>query len=203
MKLITSKRPSAAMIVALLALSLGLGGSAVAGSGVLTKNQVKTVANKQITKRAPRLAVARAKSADIAKSADTAKSADNAKSADTARSADNAKSADTARSADTAGRATNVHAANVNSDGSLLGSVPAGVTSERSNTGVYLVTFTRPIAGCLISAALGGNDGNAPLGGAANTIPYTQGNPNQLVVITYNGAGAYEDRDFYVQMVCP
>jgi hypothetical protein len=87
--------------------------------------------------------------------------------------------------------------------GSLLGSVPAGVTAERLNTGLYVVTFNRPVAGCLISAAVGSSDGNAPRGGGANTIPYTQGNPNQLVVITYNGAAAYEDRDFYVQMVCP
>jgi hypothetical protein len=190
MKLISRKRPSAAMIVAVLALSLALGGSAVAGSGVLTKKQVKTVANKQITKRAPRLAVASAARADAAKSADAA------------RSADTAKSAGTAKSADTAGRATNVHAANVNSDGSMLGSVPAGVTSERSNAGVYVVTFNRTVAGCLISAALGSNDGIAKAG-SASVIPYTQGNPSQLVVATFNAAGAPEDRDFYVQMVCP
>jgi hypothetical protein len=60
MTLISHRQPSAAMIVAVLTLSLALGGSAVAGSGVLTKQQVKTVANKQITKRAPRLAVASA-----------------------------------------------------------------------------------------------------------------------------------------------
>lgn len=185
MKFIFGKRPSAAMIVAVLALALGLGGSAVAGSGVLTKKQVKTVSNKQISKRAPRLAVASAKRADTAKSADTA------------------RSADAAKSADTSGRATNVHAANVNADGSVLGSVPAGATAERRNTGLYVVTFNRPVASCLISAALGSNDANAPLGGGTNTIPYTQGKPNQLVVITYNGAAAFEDRDFYVQMVCP
>ena len=63
MKLISSKRPSAAMIVAVLAVSLGLGGSAVAAIGFLTQKQVKQVkriSNKQITKRAPGLAVASA-----------------------------------------------------------------------------------------------------------------------------------------------
>jgi hypothetical protein len=68
MKSISRKRPSAAMIVAVVALSLGLGGSAIAASGVLSKGKVKAVANKQITKRAPGLTVASAKSADTAKS---------------------------------------------------------------------------------------------------------------------------------------
>ena len=66
----TNRRPSAAMIIAVLALTLGLGGSAIAASGVLTKAQVKTVVNKQIKKKAPKLSVARAKQADRATEAD-------------------------------------------------------------------------------------------------------------------------------------
>jgi hypothetical protein len=170
MKSISRKRPSAAMIVAVVALSLGLGGSAIAGSGVLTKKQVKTVAktvaNKQITKRAPGLAVASAKSAD------------------------------------TAGRATNVHSANVDADGTLLGSVPAGATSQRVGAGTYRVTFTRGVAGCLISSSIGGNDG-AINPGSTGAIPATGENPNRVAVATFNNAGAVENRDFYVQMVCP
>jgi hypothetical protein len=69
MKFTSQKRPSPAMVVAILALSLGLAGSAVAAKGGLGTAQVKTVANKQITKRAPGLAVASAKSADTAKRA--------------------------------------------------------------------------------------------------------------------------------------
>jgi hypothetical protein len=65
----TSRRPSAGIIIAVVALVLGITGSAVAGSGVLDKGQVKKVSNKQITKRAPGLAVASAKAADSAKDA--------------------------------------------------------------------------------------------------------------------------------------
>jgi hypothetical protein len=166
MKSISRKRPSAAMIVAVLALSLGLGGSAIAGSGVLSKGKVKTLANKQITKRAPGLAVASAKTAD------------------------------------TAGRATNVHSANVDADGTLLGSVPTGATSQRVGAGTYRVTFTRAVNGCLISASLGSNDG-AIQPGSTGVIPATAENPNRVAVATFNNAGAVEDRDFYVQMVCP
>ena len=81
MKFTSMKRPSPAMVLAFVALSLGLAGSAVAGKGALGKAQVRTIVGKEITNRASGLAVASAKKAD---------SADNAKSADTAKVADSA-----------------------------------------------------------------------------------------------------------------
>jgi hypothetical protein len=61
------------MIVAVIALVLGLGGAAIAAD--LTKPQVKKiakkVANKQIKKKAPKLSVAHAKTADSAGSVNT------------------------------------------------------------------------------------------------------------------------------------
>jgi hypothetical protein len=161
------------VIVAVLALSLGLGGSAIAGSGLFTKKQVKTVADKQITKRAPGLAVA------------------------------SAKSADTAKTADTAGRATNVQAANVDAGGTVLGSVPAGVSSQRVGLGTYKVTFTRAVDGCLISSSFGSNDGIIEAPGSTSTIPQTAENANRVAVGTFDRAGNLQDRDFYVQMVFP
>lgn len=56
------RRPSPAMIVAIAALIVALGGTAVAG-GVLNKKKVNNI----ITNRAPGLSVASAKSADTAK----------------------------------------------------------------------------------------------------------------------------------------
>jgi hypothetical protein len=63
------RRPSPAMIVAIVALIAALGGTAIAG-GVLNKKKV----NKIITNRAPGLSVAHAKSADSATSAGSAQS---------------------------------------------------------------------------------------------------------------------------------
>jgi hypothetical protein len=60
-------RPSPAMIVAVVALIVGIGGTAVAG-GVLNKKKVNTI----ITNRAPGLDVKSAKTADSAKKADDA-----------------------------------------------------------------------------------------------------------------------------------
>ena len=68
------RRPSPAMLVAIAALIVALGGTAVAG-GVLNKKKVKNISNNQITQRAPGLSVA---SAGTAKSADTAKTVSDA-----------------------------------------------------------------------------------------------------------------------------
>ena len=59
------RRPSPAMLVAIAALIVALGGTAVAG-GVLNKKKVKNISNNQITNRAPGLSVNNAKTADKA-----------------------------------------------------------------------------------------------------------------------------------------
>jgi hypothetical protein len=62
MKKLWSRRPSPAMIVAILALSVSVAGTAVA-AGVFSKQEkkvIKKLANKKITKRAGGLSVARA-----------------------------------------------------------------------------------------------------------------------------------------------
>ena len=72
----SSKRPSPAMFVAVVALSFALAGTAIAGPDALTravsKSKVKKIAkkqaNKQITKRAPTLSVAHAETASSADS---------------------------------------------------------------------------------------------------------------------------------------
>ena len=78
------RRPSAAFIVAVFALSFAIVGSAIAGTDAskkaLSKSQVKKIAkkqaNKQINKKAPGLSVAHATTADSATSATTATNAD-------------------------------------------------------------------------------------------------------------------------------
>lgn len=59
------RRPSPAMVVAIVALIAALGGTAIAG-GALNKKKVKNISNNQITQRAPGLSV---KSADNATTA--------------------------------------------------------------------------------------------------------------------------------------
>jgi len=65
------RRPSPAMLVAIAALIVALGGTAVAG-GVLNKKKVKNISNNQITQRAPGLSVSHATTADSATNAGSA-----------------------------------------------------------------------------------------------------------------------------------
>jgi hypothetical protein len=65
------RRPSPAMILALIALTFALGGTALAGPSVskLTKSKVRTIADKEINKLAPGLSVANADKATTATTA--------------------------------------------------------------------------------------------------------------------------------------
>lgn len=67
----TSTRPSAAIIVAVIAVAFAVVGTAVAGTNGLnakiTKSKVKKIADGQIAAAAPNLSVGSAKSADTAK----------------------------------------------------------------------------------------------------------------------------------------
>ena len=98
MSLNTSKRPSPAMIVAALALTFALAGTAIAADpvGKLTKSKVKSIAKKQADKRLK---------ANVAGShvnlADSATNATNANHANTATNATNATNATSATSTTT------------------------------------------------------------------------------------------------------
>jgi hypothetical protein len=156
------------MILAVVALSFALVGTAVAGNDGLTKkitkSKVKSIAKKQANK------VLNQREGDL--------------------------------NVATAGSARNVFAANVDSSGNLLGSVPAGITATRVAEGTYRVDFPRGVAGCLIFSAFGSNDA-AIDPGSTGVIPATGENPNRVAVATFNNAGATANRDFYVQMTCP
>ena len=81
MTLIKSHRPSPWMLVAVAALAFAMVGTAIAGTDAvskLTKSKVRSIADKEIDKKAGGLSVAKAKEADHAKTADSATTASNA-----------------------------------------------------------------------------------------------------------------------------
>jgi len=89
-KRIVDRRPSPGVVLGVIALVAALAGTAVAAdptatTSALSKKKVKKIANKQITKRAPDLAVA---------SADNATNAQNAVNATNATNANNANAVD-------------------------------------------------------------------------------------------------------------
>ena len=106
-----------------IALIVALGGTGYAASGpakhhpkhhttthILSTSDVRRIAADEIKKAAPKLSVGHASTASTA---------------------------NTANNANSAKIATNVLSANVNADGSLLGSIPTGATSSRANVGDY------------------------------------------------------------------
>jgi hypothetical protein len=176
-------------VLAFIALVVALGGTGYAATGrapshdgnaaakkkkhksrTLTSSAVKKIADAEIQKLAPKLSVASAKSATTATSADSAKIA------------------------------TNVLSANVQADGTMLGSIPAGATSSKAALGDYRVTFNRPLAGCTISAAAANNTGPSLAFVAVGVVTTPA---NTLQVFTRAPTNTVADEPFYVQVICP
>lgn len=101
-------------------------------------------------------------------------------------------------SADKAKIASNILSANVQSDGNMLGSIPAGATSSKVATGDYRVDFGRSIAGCTISASAASNTGPDLGFVAVGVAP-----DGKLQVFTRSTTNVVIDRPFYVQAICP
>jgi hypothetical protein len=98
------RKPSPAILVAVLALVAALAGTAVAGpdasTSAITKKKVASIATKQINKLAPGLSVAHADTASNATNAQNAAHADTATNAQDANSLDGLNSTDFLRSND-------------------------------------------------------------------------------------------------------
>ena len=139
------RRPSPAMVVAMVALIAALGGTAIAG-GVLNKKKVNNI----ISNRAAGLSVLKAKSAD------------------------SATNATNATSANTAGSARNVFAVSVASNGALLHATDPGITTQAhtGGSGVYGVLFPRNIDTCSFAASgkAGGREINSFQSGPLNRV---------------------------------
>jgi hypothetical protein len=143
------RRPSPAMVVAVVALIAALGGTAV-GAAFITKKQSKKIAANQVNKLAPGLSVASAKNAD------------------------SANTANSANTATTAGSADNVLAAKVASNGTLEFAAQGGtsVQAHTGGSGVYGVLFPRDISNCAIvpGGQAGSREINAFQSAATNRV---------------------------------
>src|SRR5436305_13191580 len=128
--------PSPAIVISMVALSLVLGGTAVAASTATHKD--KKADTKLIKKLAPSLSVKHAKTADSATNATHATSADSATNATNATNAASADSATNATNATSATNATNATNATTASSATSPGTLAAGKTE----TGNYAVSYT-------------------------------------------------------------
>jgi hypothetical protein len=172
-------------VMGFMALVIALGGTAFAASGhqaqdaakkkkkshAITSATVKKIADAEIRKLAPTLSVAKANSAN---------------------------SATTAASADKAKIASNLYSANVTSDGTLLGSIPAGATSSRTAVGTYSVSFGRSLAGCAITTGAANNQAPRVAFAAVGVL-----DANTLDVFTRDPTNTPADEPFFVEAICP
>jgi hypothetical protein len=88
----------------------------------------------------------------------------------------------------------------VRADGSLARGA-GGATSSRSTTGIYFVNFTGDATACAYTATLG-HDTNSTPNDAPGFAVARNGSANDVVVLTYNTAGASTDRGFHLAVSC-
>ncbi len=163
------RRPSPAMVIAMVALLAALGGTAV-GAKVLNKKKVKNIANNEITKRAPGLSVA---SANRANSAATADKANNV------------------LSASVGGGCTVNEATQPGTTATTASSTPPA--SSACN-----VDFSRNVTACTYVATIGEAGGGESSRGFVTTAE-TVGNPEAVFVRTTNLADTFAIRPFHLQ----
>ena len=94
--------------------------------------------------------------------------------------------------------------ANVGSDG-FLNAGKGATAATKSGTGSYEVTFVRNVIGCAHTATLQQSPGEVSVGTSSYFTP-TAGNQdlenNEVVVFTYDSAGAYANKATNVVINC-
>jgi hypothetical protein len=190
MQSILKRRPSPSIVVAIVAVVVAMAGTAVAGVATISKISGKTVKKSSLPGNR------------IKKDTVTGQQVKES-TLGTVPNATNAANATNAGNATTADRATNVISALINSNNTVISSVPAGAVSMETpqpGTGLYGVIFNRPIAGCTWFPTVGSDDFIAT-NGDVGAVPRA-GNPNALFVARLNTSNALTNADFSIQLVC-
>lgn len=209
------RKPSPAMIVAILALSVSLVGTAVAGPIAeislnkgekkqirkISRNISNRVSNRRITQRAPGLSVANAGLANIANVANAANTANNAKNAENAENAAQlgGKGPEEYLASETQG--VPIAGASVDDDGTVrrwfnrAGGEP---DVDKTAPGRYRLDFPG-LAGDFFFNESIAQVSLVQQGGEINRISFG-GNPG---VATYDSAGVDADREFEIVLFLP
>ena len=172
--------PSAGSTIGVVALVVAMTGAAYAGSGAGKLVKTGDIRNNAVT--APKLHADAVRTPKIADDAVKGNKVDEA----------------TLGTVPTAGKALNVLAATIRSDGTLArASQVAGTSSARNGEGSYVVDFGVGISTCTYTVSLGGLEGEP--GGEVSTSLSTA---NAVAVQTRNSNGAVADRAFSLMVVC-
>jgi hypothetical protein len=192
------RKPSASMVVALIALVMAMGGSAVAAS-LITSKQIKngTIQLADISKKAQKSLKGKA-------GAQGPQGPAGAQGAQGAQGVQGAKG-DKGDKGDTGDSATTLFAA-INSDGTVVSSKASGVAgSETTGVGTYRVYFDQNISACTAQATAS-DLGQAPetinVGFQGSVISGAGGTNNGLFIQTANNAGTLVNSGFQLAVFC-
>ncbi len=221
---LNGRRPSASLVISIIALCVALGGGsfAVAALGGHDKKVVKKLArhqaNKQIKKKAPRLSVRYADSADSATSADRATRANQADSATRAGFADGASLADMATDATKLGNVP-AGAYQLKLEWAVVAADSSGASVARGNAsgagrlaaGAYYVRFAPQrgagIRNCAYLATDGSVASQLSHPGEISVEQFSSTNSTDIEVRHYDSAGSQTDfpagGGFHIAVLCP
>jgi hypothetical protein len=182
------KRPSAPMVLSIIAVVFSLAGTGLASVATISalskkeKKQTRSIADSEVNKLAPGLSVKSAGSATTAATASTATNADQLGGAP-------------------AGEYQRRLWAVVRSDGTLARG--AGVVSSSGPGPDYQVKFNRDITGCAFAATIGHPaDGAEAFGEIEAHIQSVVNARDTVGVFTANSAGTLANRAFHLIVDC-
>ncbi|HEX4752680.1 MAG TPA: hypothetical protein VH268_07270 [Solirubrobacterales bacterium] len=178
------RRPSPALVIAILALVLALGGTAVAAKRYLITNtkQISPAALKQLTKLAAKEVKRGPAGAAGATGAAGAAGASGERGA--------------------AGPGAVVYWAVVNPDGSLARHGTSETAVEKIGSGSYVVKFDTDVTQCAYEAAIGRSEPENTENPGYATVVARSGEPHGVLVQTYNVSPALEDKGFHLAVFC-
>jgi len=188
---LTSRRPSPALIISIIALVLALGGSAVAAKRYLITNtqQISPAVLKKLSKLAAAQGTA---------------GAPGTPGSPGAAGANGAAGQDGARGLP--GPGAEVHWAVIDEDGNVKRDGTGETSAERLAEGTYVVEFDRDVQACAYQAAIGRWDTQDSEDPGFATVASRFDNPNAVFVQTYGvdaeTAADGIDKNFHLAVFC-
>jgi hypothetical protein len=199
-------RPNPATIVAVLALVLALGGTAVAAKRYLITNS-KQIAPKALQEIAALAAKQGATGAPGPQGPRGEKGPDGAKgpSGDKGPLGDKGPTGDKgppgeAGSGD--GSGTSIRWAVVDPDGTVARDGAGATTASENSTGAYTVVFDRDVTECAYEASIGLSGTTATAFPGFATVVRRDDNPNAVFVQTFDVDGVLAEKGFHLAVLC-
>jgi hypothetical protein len=195
----TSRRFSPATVIAVIALVLALGGSAVAAKRYLITN-TKQISPKALTELAT-MAASRGATGAPGPQGPPGPRGEKGPTGDKGLTGDPGQGGGGGTGG---GSTSSIDWAVVSSTGNLARSSDAGATVTKSvaDEGTYSVVFSRDVTECAYEATIGKPDTDAAEDPGFITVVHLAESTGGVLVQTYNPTGALSDKGFHLTVLC-